>query len=93
MSSILKGGYTDYESVINNADLWKTETINEEQVVDEPTATIDYLNLLYDFTSYRLILFIIFILSILVIIIYYRNNIVDYIYNKVYYKKKDDESK
>ena len=38
------------------------------------------------------ILFIIFILSI-VIIIYYRNDIINYIYNKVYCKKKDDKSK
>ena len=38
------------------------------------------------------ILFIIFILSI-VIIIYYRNDIINYIYNKVYCKKEDDKSK
>ena len=41
---------------------------------------------------YENILSTIFILLI-VVIIYYRNDIINYIYNKVYCKKKDDKSK
>ena len=94
MFSLLKGGKTDYKPVFKKADLWKDDENNDSDFdYDDAFEEIHKAGAeARNKEFYENILSNIFLLLI-VVIIYYRNDIINYIYNKVYCKKKDDKSK